>query len=148
MSLPEFREDGWLPNGHHGADWEEIVARFGGRPGSRRERLTAKLSYLWEALHAAGIPGTILLDGTYISAKPEPGDFDILLIGPANIQMRKDTEPNLASLLDASSAEERGYSLFFIPADSPAKEMLCTLWDFSKEGVAKGVVEIALLTGG
>lgn len=144
MPIPEFREDGWLPNGHHPADWEEIVVRFGGRPGSRREQLTAKLSQLREALHAAGVPGTILLDGSYISEKPEPGDFDILLIGPADVQARKDAEPSLRSLLDASMAEEQGYSLFFIPEDSPAREMLSTLWDFSKEGAAKGVVELTL----
>jgi len=144
VPIPEFREDGWLPAGHHAAGWEEIVARFGGRPGSRRERLTAKLSQLREVLCAAGVPGTILLDGSYISEKPEPGDFDILFVGPANIQVRKDAEPDLASLLDASTAEERGYSLFFIPEDSPARGMLSTLWDLSKEGVAKGVVELTL----
>lgn len=144
MAIPEFREDGWLPTGHHAGGWEEIVARFGGRPGSRRGLLTAKLSQLRDSLHAAGVPGTILLDGSYISEKPEPGDFDILLVGPADIQVRKDAEPNLATLLDANAAEERGYSLFFIPADSPARAMLSTLWDFSKEGVAKGVVELAL----
>lgn len=144
MPIPEFREDGWLPVGHHAAGWEEIAIRFGGRPGSRREYLTGKLLQLRDTLRAAGIPGTILLDGSYISEKPEPGDFDILLIGPADIQVRKDTEPNLAALLDANAAEERGYSVFFIPEDSPVRGLLTTLWDFSKEGVAKGIVEVVL----
>lgn len=142
MPVPEFREDGWLPVGHHRAGWDEIFARFGGRPGSRRAQLTSKLTGLHQALQAAGVQGTILLNGSYISEKSEPRDFDILFIGPANIQVRKDVEPNLAALLDASGAEERGYSLFFIPEDSAARGTLSTLWDFSKEGVAKGVVEI------
>ncbi len=144
MAIPDFREDGWLPIGHHSADWKSVAARFGGKPGSRRERLTARLADLRDALQAAGIGGTILLDGSYISEKPEPGDFDILLIGPADIQIRKDTEPDLARILDAADAEKRGYSLFFIPDNSPARALLSTLWDFSKEGVSKGVIEIGL----
>lgn len=144
MPIPPFREDGWLPIGHHPAEWEEVSARFGGGPGSRRLLLTARLFHLRDALRLAGVRGTILLDGSYISDRLEPGDFDILLIGPADIQIRKDSEMDISSLLDARAAEEQGYSLFFIPADSPAQEVLSTLWDFSKEGIAKGVVEIIL----
>jgi hypothetical protein len=24
VALPEFREDGWLPEGHHAVTWEEV----------------------------------------------------------------------------------------------------------------------------
>lgn len=144
MIIPPFRPDGWLPNGHHIADWNEVLLRFGGKPDSRRAQLTAELTHLRDALQATGITGTILLDGSYISEKPEPGDFDILLIGPADIQILKDMEPNLASLLNASDAEARGYSLFFTAETSPVRDLLSTLWDLSKEGIAKGVVELVL----
>lgn len=144
MPVPNFRDDGWLPVGHHRAEWEETAVRFGGRPGSRRADLTAKLLELYQALQATEVLGTILLDGSYISDKTEPGDFDVLIIGPADLQVRKDVEPNLASLLDAGTAEAQGYSLFFIAEDSPARELLSTLWDYSKEGVPKGIVELTL----
>ena len=36
MPLPDFRSDGWLPEGHHAATREEIIAVFGGEPGSHR----------------------------------------------------------------------------------------------------------------
>ena len=83
-------------------------------------------------------------DGSFISGKTEPGDFDILLIGPADLQVRNDTEPNLASLLDTGAAEAQGYSLFFVTKNSPMRELISTVWDFSKEGIAKGIVELAL----
>ena len=38
MALPAFREDGWLPEGHHAATWQEVALRFGGEPSSRRVR--------------------------------------------------------------------------------------------------------------
>lgn len=107
--------------------------------------MTAALIQLREALAAHQMSGSLLLDGSYISIRVEPGDFDVLLIGPADVQMRKDIEPDLAHLLDAETAEkERGYTLFFIPQDSPVLELLRTFWDVSKEGVPKGVVEVLI----
>jgi len=38
MPLPAFRDDGWLPEGHHLAIWEEIIARSGDVPGSQQAR--------------------------------------------------------------------------------------------------------------
>ena len=51
----------------------------------------------------------------------------------------------MARLLDAQTAEsERGYSLFYVPENSPALGLLRTVWDFSKDGVMKGVLEVTL----
>ena len=144
MPIPPFRQDGWLPVGHYTAEWDEVLLRFGGRPESRRATLTAKLLELYQALQVAGVSGTILLDGSYISEKTEPEDFDVLIVGPADLQMRKDMEPNLASLLDAGTAEAQGYSLFFVTEASPMRKAISAIWDFSKEGIAKGVVELTL----
>jgi hypothetical protein len=145
VAILSFREDGWLPVGHHAASWEEIVTRFGGVPGSRRAFLTAQLLVLRDTLHELGISGYVLLDGSYISAKLEPNDFDVLLVAPADIQAIKEANPRLARLLDAEIAEqEGGYTLFYIPNDSPALALLSTLWDISKDGVAKGVIRVDL----
>jgi hypothetical protein len=145
LPIPPFRDDGWLPEGHHEATWDEIVVRFGGEAISQRARLTAKLLDLRNGLRAHGVTGTLLLNGSYVSAKPEPADFDVLFIGPVEIQAMKDQDPGLASLLDAEQAERVcGYSLFYIPNNSPVLETLITLWDLSKEGVAKGSVQVSL----
>jgi len=144
LTLPAFREDGWLPVGHHSATWEEVVERFGGLPDSRRSLVTAKLISLRDALRARGVTGTMLLNGSYISAKEEPKDFDVLLIGPPNIQAMKDQDPALGLLLDAQHAEQAGYSLFYMADSSPAAAALIDFWDYTKEGVAKGCVKLIL----
>lgn len=144
MPVPQFREDGWLPPGHHQATWDEVVSALSGETGSRRYALTQRLLHLRDGLRANGVDGLLLLNGSYVSSKSEPGDFDVLLIGPTDIQGRKDVEPTLAALLDAQRAEEEGYSLFYIPSNSPALDMLRALWDFSKAGVPKGVLEVEL----
>ena len=60
-----------------------------------------------------------------------------MIIGSADLQVRKDTEPNLASLLDTDAAEAQGYSLFFVTKDLPLRELISTVWDFSKEGIVE-----------
>ena len=44
LATPGFREDGWLPEGHHRAAWDEVEAAFGGMAGTRRGVLMDLLS--------------------------------------------------------------------------------------------------------
>ncbi len=46
MPIPSFREDGWLPEGHWQANWEEITDVFGDTLGSRRAELMARVSQM------------------------------------------------------------------------------------------------------
>jgi hypothetical protein len=143
-ALPEFRADNWLPDGHYTVSWEVVIERFGGTMGSRRAFLTQRLLALRDALRQHQVSGIMVLNGSFISARREPNDFDVLLIAPADIQSRKDTEPALEELLDAQKSEEKGYSLFYVSEQSPALEIMRGIWDISKEGHTKGVVEVVL----
>lgn len=142
--IPDFREDGWLPVGHHAATWDEILERFQGISSSRRAELTNKLIEFRDALRKCGVTGYLLLNGSYISSKPDPRDFDLLLVGPPDIQAMKELNPILRVFLDAEQAERKGYSLFYVPSDSPALASIETFWDYSKEGVAKGCIRAKL----
>jgi hypothetical protein len=145
LPIPPFRDDGWLPIGHHPATWEEVTARFGGDAGSRRAWLTGKLLELRDALRACGVTGRVLLNGSYVSAKTDPEDFDLLLIGPPDIQARKDSGPDLAALLDPEHVEKAyGCSLFYVSSESSALGDIITLWDLTRDKVAKGSVEVEL----
>lgn len=57
----------------------------------------------------------------------------------------KDADPYLSRLLDAEMSENQdGYSVFYAPENSSAIDFLLPMWDRSKEGVAKGVVEVEI----
>ena len=72
--LPPFDpETGRLPEGVHTATWEEIVERFGWT--SRRRQLLDGLADALEVLAAAGCT-RIWLNGSFVTAKDEPADFD------------------------------------------------------------------------
>jgi hypothetical protein len=66
--IPELRDDGYLPEGVHVAELEEIVARFGNTP--RRSRLIARIRN-WVGLARSIGAQRLLLAGSFVSAKLE-----------------------------------------------------------------------------
>lgn len=72
--LPSLKSDtGRLPEGEHTATWEEVVERFGWNP--RRRQLLDGLAAAIEALADAGCR-RVWLNGSFVTSKEEPGDFD------------------------------------------------------------------------
>lgn len=71
--VPAFLDDGNLPPGLHWAAWTEIALRFGQTP--HRRRLLRGLRAAAEQLHQAGCKA-IFLDGSFVTAKEQPADFD------------------------------------------------------------------------
>jgi hypothetical protein len=71
--IPDFDESGRLPPGEHPANWQQVAERFGTSP--KREELLTGLYAALTALKTAGCQ-TVYLDGSFVTAKQEPGDFD------------------------------------------------------------------------
>jgi hypothetical protein len=73
VTIPPFGEGGNLPQGIHEATWDDIVARFAGT--AWRQELLAGLQEALENLRDAGCQRAYI-DGSFVTAKEEPGDFD------------------------------------------------------------------------
>lgn len=74
MSVPPFDpETGYLPPGEHDASWSEVQERFGWNAARR-----VLLDGLHEALRLLADAGCtrVWLNGSFVTAKDEPGDFD------------------------------------------------------------------------
>lgn len=71
--IPKVNENGNLPPGVHYATWTEIVTRYA-TSVRRRELLDGFL----DALRSLKIAGcrTAYLDGSFVTSKNHPGDFD------------------------------------------------------------------------
>lgn len=67
------RETGRLPDGVYEIDWQELVERFGWN--RHRRELLDGLAEALELLAAAGCR-RVWLNGSFVTAKDEPGDFD------------------------------------------------------------------------
>ena len=72
--IPSFNDSGNLPPGIHEADWNEVQTRFG--HSSRRAELLEGLSEALVLLRSAGCRSAYL-DGSFVTAKEQPGDFDV-----------------------------------------------------------------------
>ena len=72
--IPEFdTTTGYLPAGEHAATWDEVKERFGWN--AQRRRILRGLLRLASALRDGGC-GLFLLDGSFVTAKEMPSDFD------------------------------------------------------------------------
>lgn len=72
--IPAFVPDtGRLPQGEHPATWDEVIERFGWT--EHRRRLLDGLAEAIERLAAAGCQ-RIWLNGSFVTSKDEPADFD------------------------------------------------------------------------
>jgi len=72
--LPPFdATSGRLPEGAHEATWEEVIDRFGWN--QRRRRLIDGLGEALLLLAGAGC-SRVWLNGSFVTAKEEPADFD------------------------------------------------------------------------
>jgi hypothetical protein len=79
MALPEFKENGSLPEGEWDAGWEEIEQRFGGN--FRRREIIAGLKHVVEQLRRHGVTH-IWIDGSFATDKQRPNDADVVYAVP------------------------------------------------------------------
>jgi len=72
--VPPFDAAGRLPEGIHTTDWAEFADRFG--MSVRRKELLVGIAAALHLLREAGCP-RVFVGGSFVTAKSEPGDFDI-----------------------------------------------------------------------
>ena len=84
MPIPAFRSDGYLPEGLHKATEHEVRAVLG-RGTSRRRTLMAHVFEWLQLSRAVGVR-RLVLDGSFVTAKPEPQDVDAVCWLPDSFQ--------------------------------------------------------------
>lgn len=83
MPIPNLNPDGLLPGGIHDCSLEEAQDRFGRfQISDRRVRLWAKFSEFIREAKAGALAQAVLLDGSFVTAKPDPNDIDLVVVLP------------------------------------------------------------------
>lgn len=86
MPLPAFDNRGDLPVGVHQATVTEVVDHFGsGTP--QRELVTNRLVHIYALAQWTGKLLRFVIFGSYVTAKPEPNDVDIILVMADNSEV-------------------------------------------------------------
>ena len=94
MPIPEFRPDGYLPEGLYSATEEEVISRFGVLSPRRRYLLLRVRR--WLTLARAVGAHRFLLDGSFVTRKEVPGDVDAVVWLPEHFSAQANTVGDIA----------------------------------------------------
>ncbi len=116
MPIPDFREDGYLPEGLHRATEAEVLFRFGS-PSRRRRALALQLRN-WLRLARAVQSRRFFVDGSFITAKLFPGDLDAVVLLSNTFQCALDNGLEAAVELERIVRTHRMGDLFAAEDDA------------------------------
>lgn len=144
MPLPQFHRVGELPEDVHQATIDEVMAQFGsGTP--QRQAVTARLQHIYHLARATGKLERLMLFGSYITAKPDPNDVDIILVMRNDFDVQACDEKS-QQLFDHRRAEETfGASVFWIRPALLVPETLAEFiahWQITRDQTRRGIVEV------
>lgn len=143
LRIPQFRADGYLPEGLHLASEAEVLFRFGS-PTRRRRRLALRLRRWVELTRQVG-GRRLLIDGSFVTAKDKPNDIDAVILLPLDFQeqVEQGIEPalELEEMLMTRLPEE-----IFAAEDETDWNEWVEFFSRTREadGRGKGLVEIVL----
>jgi len=144
MPLPPFDSRGDLPEGVHRASLEEVLARFG--QGTRqRELVTARLMRVYDLARDTGKLLRFVIFGSYVTAKPEPNDVDIVLIMTDDFEVAECDE-HTQPLFDHIRAQQAFRASVF--SVRPSTVLLETVdefiayWQVKRDKSKHGIVEV------
>jgi hypothetical protein len=144
--IPRFDDQtGYLPPGVYALDWATFVRVFGWNDW--RARLCRGLLRALANLKAAGCV-VVIVDGSFVTAKDQPGDYDAAF-DPTGVDGAK-IDPVLLRHTDGRKAMKAKYLGETFPwgwiADSKTGVVFLEFFQKDRSGVEKGVVQIDLRT--
>ena len=146
MAIPDFEENGVLPEGIHEATESELFERFRYfRSSVRRFELCRKLKEYLDAIHQSSLELDVLVDGSFVTSEDEPNDIDMILILPADFDFEAELSPYKSNLVSARWVRKH-YGFDILVAVRGTEAHARYLNDFQKvkgrPGLMKGIVRV------
>jgi uncharacterized protein DUF6932 len=109
-------DDRMLPEGIHSCTIEEVAGVFGRFTRSDlRPRLTDALRRYIEDARRSGVATAVVVDGSYITAKAEPTDIDLVLVLRADFDLTQELRP-MEYNIQSKRRVRRSYGFDVLPA--------------------------------
>jgi uncharacterized protein DUF6932 len=146
MPFPEFDSDGDLPTGVYRASLDEVLARFG-QNTSQRQLVSVRLLRVYELASGTGKLARFIIFGSYVTAKPDPNDIDIILVMRDDFLMGECDEETAPLFHHLRAQAELGASVFWT---APRGVLLETVdrfiehWQIKRDHSRRGIVEVTL----
>jgi hypothetical protein len=146
MPIPELNESGLLPEGIHEASLEKVRERFGRfQRTDPRPDLFAKFYLFMSEVRAAGLIEAVIVDGSFVTAKDEPSDIDLILILRPDHDYRVELRPFEKNALSRRRVRRRfRFDVVIAREGSDEYEQSVSFFQGVKgrSGLRKGVVKV------
>ena len=141
--IPQFRIDGYLPEGLYRVTEADVTFRFGAST-RRRRRLILRVRR-WIALGRRIGAKRLLINGSFVTAKAEPNDIDAVMLLPTDFAQQVDQGVEAALELEEMLLTHRPEEIFAAEDETDWNDWVA-LFSLTREadGRRKGLVEIAL----
>jgi hypothetical protein len=145
--IPEFDVNGNLPSGIHFCQWEEFQEKFA--TSLTRQHLINGLELAMTQLQEAGCR-TIYIDGSFVTSKLKPGDFDACWEDSGvDLNYLESIAPTLSNFALRRAEQKSKYRGEIFPANYPANDFGTAYLDFfqfdTRTSTCKGIIAIDLL---
>jgi hypothetical protein len=144
MPWPQLNSAGELPAGIHQATMDGVLAQFGSGT-AQRQAVPARLRRIYQLARATHKLERLIRFGSYITAKPDPNDVDVVLVMRDDFDVQACEEESQKLFDHLRAAEAFGASVFWI---RPAQLVLETLeefiaqWQITRDQTRRGIVEV------
>ena len=140
---PEFDDNGDLPIGIYQATLTEILQNFG-TENAQRIRLGQRLERIYTLANNTGKVAKFIVFGSFVTAKPIPGDIDIFLLMEDSFNINQ-VSGEAALIFDNEKAQNvLGASVFWIRklAAIRGEKEAVEYWQIKRDNTRRGIVEV------
>jgi hypothetical protein len=120
MPIPTLNENGLLPGGIFECTLEELRARFGKfQQSDQRPRLFLRLEELFQAMQQSRMFESLVIDGSFVTAKSVPNDIDLIAILRPGHNFERDLPMSEYALVSRSLLRRRfGFDVLIAERES------------------------------
>ena len=143
MKLPAFNDQGDLPPGVHRATLEDVLERFG-HGSARRFAVGARLSRLYELARSTGSLARFVVFGSFVTAKAEPNDVDVILLMDDSFDLATVTGEAALVFHHLEADSHFGASVFWTKLSGAlgGEQSMIEYWQARRDGGRRGIIEI------
>ena len=148
MAIPALTLDGFLPAGVVDCALFELRERFGQFQSSdQRTRLFARLEELVLVMQRSGLFEALLVDGSFVTAKPVPNDIDLVAVLRPGHDFERDLPMSEYALVSRSMLRRQfGFDVVIAERASPLYSTYVEFFSRVRENpdVRKGLLRLSL----
>ena len=140
---PEFDDNGDLPIGIYQATLTEILQNFGTK-NVQRVSVGQRLERIYTLANNTGKVAKFIVFGSFVTAKPIPGDIDIFLLMEDSFNINQ-VSGEAALIFDNEKAQNvLGASVFWIRklAAIRGEKEAVEYWQIKRDNTRRGIVEV------